>query len=112
MSEDSAENIPDSVEEQVKASTINTIEDEVDIDVLQNIPVTLSAEVGRTVMKIRDILQLSEGSIVELDRIAGESIDVLVNNTAVARAEVVVVNERYGIRLTQVLDAADRLRKL
>ncbi|MBT7109091.1 MAG: flagellar motor switch protein FliN, partial [Methylococcales bacterium] len=62
--------------------------------------------------KIRDILQLSEGSIVELDRIAGESIDVLVNNTAVARAEVVVVNERYGIRLTQVLDAADRLRKL
>jgi flagellar motor switch protein FliN len=63
-------------------------------------------------MKIRDILQLSEGSIVELDRIAGESIDVLVNNTAVARAEVVVVNERYGIRLTQVLDAADRLRKL
>ncbi len=112
MSEDSAENIPDSVEEQVKAPTINTIEDEVDIDVLQNIPVTLSAEVGRTVMKIRDILQLSEGSIVELDRIAGESIDVLVNNTAVARAEVVVVNERYGIRLTQVLDAADRLRKL
>ena len=112
MIEDSAENIPDSVEEQVKAPTINTIEDEVDIDVLQNIPVTLSAEVGRTVMKIRDILQLSEGSIVELDRIAGESIDVLVNNTAVARAEVVVVNERYGIRLTQVLDAADRLRKL
>ncbi len=112
MSEDSGEKIPDTVEEQVKTPTINTIEDEVDIDVLQNIPVTLSAEVGRTVMKIKDILQLSEGSIVELDRIAGESIDVLVNNTAVARAEVVVVNERYGIRLTQVLDAADRLRKL
>jgi flagellar motor switch protein FliN/FliY len=112
MNEDSGEKIPDTVEEQVKTPTINTIEDEVDIDVLQNIPVTLSAEVGRTVMKIRDILQLSEGSIVELDRIAGESIDVLVNNTAVARAEVVVVNERYGIRLTQVLDAADRLRKL
>ena len=112
MSEDFGEKIPDTVEEQVKTPTINTIEDEVDIDVLQNIPVTLSAEVGRTVMKIRDILQLSEGSIVELDRIAGESIDVLVNNTAVARAEVVVINERYGIRLTQVLDAADRLRKL
>jgi flagellar motor switch protein FliN/FliY len=112
MSEDSGENIPDTDEEQVKTSAINTIEDEVDIDVLQNIPVTLSAEVGRTVMKIKDILQLSEGSIVELDRIAGESIDVLVNNTAVARAEVVVINERYGIRLTQVLDAADRLRKL
>ena len=112
MSEDSGEKIPDTVEDQVNTPTINTIEDEVDIDVLQNIPVTLSAEVGRTVMKIKDILQLSEGSIVELDRIAGESIDVLVNNTAVARAEVVVVNERYGIRLTQVLDAADRLRKL
>jgi len=87
-------------------------EDEMDLDVLQNIPVTLSVEVGRTGMQIRDLLKLSEGSVIELDRVAGESIDILVNNTVIARGEVVVVNERYGVRLTQVLDAADRLRKI
>lgn len=89
-----------------------TLEDEMDLDVLQNIPVTLSVEVGRTGMQIRDLLKLSEGSVIELDRVAGESIDILVNNTVIARGEVVVVNERYGVRLTQVLDAAERLRKI
>ena len=93
-------------------SKISTLEDEIDLDVLQNIPVTLSVEVGRTSMQIKDLLKLSEGSVIELDRVAGESIDLLVNNTVIARGEVVVVNERYGVRLTQVLDAADRLRKI
>lgn len=92
--------------------TLSTLEDEIDLDVLQNIPVTLSVEVGRTSMQIRDLLKLSEGSVIELDRVAGESIDILVNNTVIARGEVVVVNERYGVRLTQVLDAAERLRKI
>ena len=92
--------------------TLSTLEDEMDLDVLQNIPVTLSVEVGRTNMQIRDLLKLSEGSVIELDRVAGESIDILVNNTVIARGEVVVVNERYGVRLTQVLDAAERLRKI
>ena len=92
--------------------TLSTLEDEMDLDVLQNIPVTLSVEVGRTSMQIRDLLKLSEGSVIELDRVAGESIDILVNNTVIARGEVVVVNERYGVRLTQVLDAAERLRKI
>jgi len=104
---DVAEKAP---EEEVK--TLATLEDEMDLDVLQNIPVTLSVEVGRTGMQIRDLLKLSEGSVIELDRVAGESIDILVNNTVIARGEVVVVNERYGVRLTQVLDAADRLRKI
>lgn len=95
-----------------EVQTLATLEDEMDLDVLQNIPVTLSVEVGRTGMQIRDLLKLSEGSVIELDRVAGESIDILVNNTVIARGEVVVVNERYGVRLTQVLDAADRLRKI
>lgn len=81
-------------------------------DVLQNIPVTISVEVGRTVLRMRDLMRLTQGSVVELDRIAGESLDLLVNNTVVAQGEVVLVNERYGIRLTQVIPAADRIKNL
>ena len=81
-------------------------------DVLQNIPVTLSIEVGRAVIKIRDLLRLTQGSVVELDRIAGEPLDLLVNNTVVAQGEVVLVNERYGIRLTRVVPPNERLNNL
>jgi flagellar motor switch protein FliN/FliY len=99
-------------EEELVPIALPSFEDELNLDILQNIPVTLSAEVGRSSLKIKDLLRLSEGSVVEFDRLAGESIDVLVNNTVIAKGEVVVVNERYGIRLTQVLDAADRIRKV
>jgi len=78
-------------------------------DVLQNIPVTLSIEVGRASIKIKDLLRLTQGSVVELDRIAGEPLDLLVNNTVVAQGEVVLVNDRYGIRLTRVVAPSDRL---
>ena len=81
-------------------------------DVLQNIPVTLSIEVGRATIKIRDLLRLTQGSVVELDRIAGEPLDLLVNNTVVAQGEVVLVNDRYGIRLTRVVPASERLSNL
>ena len=81
-------------------------------EVLQNIPVTISIEVGRASLKIRDLLRLSQGSVVELDRIAGEPLNLLVNNTVDAQGEVVLVNERYGIRLTRVVPASDRLDKL
>lgn len=81
-------------------------------DVLQNIPVTLSIEVGRAVIKIRDLMRLTQGSVVELDRIAGEPLDLLVNNTVVAQGEVVLVNERYGIRLTRVVPPSERLNNL
>ncbi len=99
-------------EEELVPIALPSFEDELDLDILQNIPVMLSAEVGRSSIKIKDLLRLSEGSVVEFDRLAGESIDVCVNNTVIAKGEVVVVNERYGIRLTQVLDAADRIRKI
>lgn len=81
-------------------------------DVLQNIPVTLTIEVGRATIKIRDLMRLTQGSVVELDRIAGEPLDLLVNNTVVAQGEVVLVNERYGIRLTRVVPPSERLTEL
>ncbi|MAZ66208.1 MAG: flagellar motor switch protein FliN [Kangiellaceae bacterium] len=82
------------------------------LDVILDIPVTLSLEVGRTQISIRNLLQLNQGSVVELDRLAGEPLDVLVNGTLVAHGEVVVVNEKFGIRLTDVTSAAERIKKL
>ncbi|MEI7535761.1 MAG: flagellar motor switch protein FliN [Comamonadaceae bacterium] len=81
-------------------------------DVLQNISVTLSIEVGRAMIKIRDLMRLTQGSVVELDRVAGEPLDLLVNNTVVAQGEVVLVNERYGVRLTRVVPASERIKNL
>ena len=81
-------------------------------DVLQTISVTLSVEVGRAMIKIKDLMRLTQGSVVELDRIAGEPLDLLVNDTVVAQGEVVLVNERYGIRLTRVVPASERMKKL
>jgi flagellar motor switch protein FliN/FliY len=82
------------------------------LDVILDIPVTLSMEIGRTHISIRNLLQLNQGSVVELDRLAGESMDVLVNGTLVAHGEVVVVNEKFGIRLTDVISPAERVNKL
>jgi len=78
-------------------------------EVLQNISVTISIEVGRAMIKIRDLMRLTQGSVVELDRIAGEPLDLLVNNTVVAQGEIVLVNDRYGVRLTRVAPASERL---
>ena len=85
---------------------------QINVDVLQNIPVTLSIEVGRAQIKIKDLMRLTQGSVVELDRIAGEPLDLLVNNTVVAQGEVVLVNDRYGIRLTRVVPSTDRLKTI
>jgi flagellar motor switch protein FliN len=85
---------------------------DVNLDVILDVPVTLSMEVGRTRIPIRNLLQLNQGSVVELDRAAGEPLDVFVNGTLIAHGEVVVVNERFGIRLTDVVSPAERLRKL
>ncbi|MEJ2632049.1 MAG: flagellar motor switch protein FliN [Acidihalobacter sp.] len=82
------------------------------LDVILDIPVTVSMEIGRTRLPIRNLLRLNQGSVVELDRLAGEPLDVLVNGTLIAHGEVVVVNEKYGIRLTDVISPAERVRKL
>jgi len=84
----------------------------INTEVLQNISVTLSIEVGRTNIKIKDLMRLTQGSVVELDRIAGEPLDLLVNETVVAQGEVVLVNDRYGIRLTRVVPSTDRLQSI
>ncbi len=79
-------------------------------EVLQNISVTLSIEVGRAQIKIKDLMRLTQGSVVELDRIAGEPLDLLVNNSVVAQGEIVLVNDRYGVRLTRVVPSSERLK--
>ena len=94
------------------ASQPDDDENPVNFDVIMDVPVTISMEIGRTSINIRNLLQLNQGSIVELDRLAGEPLDVLVNGTLIARGEVVVINEKFGIRLTDVISPAERLRKL
>jgi flagellar motor switch protein FliN len=85
---------------------------EVNIEAILDVPVTLSMEVGRTRIPIRNLLQLTQGSVVELERGAGEALDVFVNGTLVAHGEVVVVNDKFGIRVTDVVSPAERIRKL
>ena len=83
-----------------------------DLDVILDIPVKISMEVGGTAITIRNLLQLNQGSVVELDRFAGEPLDVLVNGTLIAHGEVVVVNDKFGIRMTDVISPAERIKKL
>ena len=83
-----------------------------DLDVILDIPVSISMEVGRTSITIRNLLQLNQGSVIELDRLAGEPLDVVVNGTLIAHGEVVVVNEKFGIRMTDVISPAERIKKL
>ncbi len=83
-----------------------------DLDVIMDIPVSISMEVGNTEISIRNLLQLNQGSVIELDRLAGEPLDVLVNGTLIAHGEVVVVNEKFGIRMTDVISPSERIKKL
>ena len=104
--------------EAATAAAFNEVADDgipgadVNLDVVLDIPVNISMEIGRTKISIRNLLQLNQGSVVELDRLAGEPMDVLVNGTLIARGEVVVVNEKFGIRLTDIISPAERVKKL
>ena len=86
--------------------------DSPNLDVILDIPVTIAMEVGNTDITIRNLLQLNQGSVVELDRLAGEPLDVTVYGTLIAHGEVVVVNEKFGIRLTDVISPTERIKKL
>jgi flagellar motor switch protein FliN len=102
-------------EQPLEFDTLNAVGGEnadVRLDMILDVPVTLAMEVGRTRISIRNLLQLNQGSVVELDRAAGEPLDVFVNGTLVAHGEVVVINEKFGIRLTDVISPAERVRKL
>jgi len=85
---------------------------DMNLDVILDVPVQLSLEVGRTRIPIRNLLQLNQGSVIELERAAGEPLDVFVNGTLIAQGEVVVVNERFGVRLTDVISPAERIKRL
>ncbi|MCF6325176.1 MAG: flagellar motor switch protein FliN [Gammaproteobacteria bacterium] len=95
---------------QPDAGGLNAMEE--NIEMILDIPVTVSVEIGRSKINIRNLLKLNQGSVVELDRLAGEPMDVIVNGTLIAHGEVVVVNEKFGVRLTDVISAEERVKKL
>ena len=97
---------PDFGQAGAKGGTLN------DYDMILDIPVQLTVELGRTKIAIRNLLQLNQGSVVELERAAGEPLDVYVNDTLIAQGEVVVVNDKFGIRLSDIITPAERIRKL
>lgn len=98
--------------EELQPSGGGKVTDRPDLDVILDIPVRISMEVGNTEINIRNLLQLNQGSVIELDRLAGEPLDVLVNGTLIAHGEVVVVNEKFGIRMTDVISPSERIKKL
>jgi flagellar motor switch protein FliN/FliY len=115
------------LEEQAEASTNDTEIDaasfaelekgrgdgeKVDLDVLMDIPVTLQLEIGRAKVTIRNLLSYTQGSVIEMDRLAGEPLDLLVNGTLIAHGEVVVINDKFGVRLTDVISPQERIKKL
>jgi len=83
-----------------------------DMEFLLDVPLELTVQLGMTRMLIRDLLQLGQGSVVELDKLAGEPMEILINNKLVARGEVVVVNEKFGVRLTDIVSPAERISQL
>ncbi len=116
MAEQSA---AESVAQEVEQAPLQNLQPEAgaaensaNLETILDIPVSLSVRIGETRISIKNLLQLNQGSVVELERLAGEPLDVLVNNTLVAHGEVVVVNEKYGIRLTDIVSAHERVKKL
>ncbi|BCV35949.1 MULTISPECIES: flagellar motor switch protein FliN [Shewanella] len=119
--DDWAAAMAEQAEEEAKAVDLDELkndakplseEEAAKLDTILDIPVTISMEVGRSFISIRNLLQLNQGSVVELDRVAGEPLDVMVNGTLIAHGEVVVVNDKFGIRLTDVISQTERIKKL
>ena len=108
----------DNVEEQVEEQTLSTEEsDQIassadNLRVLENIDVKLTVEVGSAELKIRELLRLNEGSVIELDRLAGDPLDILINGTMIAKGEVVMVGERFGIRFVEIVDPQKRIESV
>ena len=110
--EEVKENTEDNPEGTAPASETKERGSTENLRVLENIEVKLTVEVGSTEIKIRDLLRLNEGSVVELDRLAGDPLDILANGTTIAKGEVVMVGERFGIRFTEVADPEERVQNL
>ena len=112
LGEQAESEVKPAVLEEFDASEPISAEERCKLDAILDIPVTITMEVGRSQISIRNLLQLNQGSVVELDRVAGEPLDVLVNGTLIAHGEVVVVNDKFGIRLTDVISQTERIKKL
>lgn len=103
----------DAISDQTKqANALAPEADSEKMELILDIPVSVTVEIGRTKMTIRNLLQLNQGGIVSLDRLAGDPLDVLVNGTLVAHGEVVVVNDKFGVRLTDIVSKAERIKRL
>lgn len=98
--------------DELKDTAAPQLNEDANLEVILDIPVHVSMEIGRTRMPIRNLLQLNQGSVIELDRLAGEPMDVLVNGTLIAHGEVVVVNEKFGVRLTDIISPSERVKRL
>jgi flagellar motor switch protein FliN/FliY len=112
MDDDWGAAIAEQAAAEAAAKQPNKTETHNDIDFILDIPVQLTVELGRTKIAIKNLLQLAQGSVVELDGLAGEPMDVLVNGCLIAQGEVVVVNDKFGIRLTDIITPSERIRKL
>ncbi len=110
MAEQAAAEVKPAAFEKLSQSGATTIAN--DLEMILDIPVQLTVQLGKTKIAIRSLLQLAQGSVVELDGLAGEPMDVLVNGCLIAQGEVVVVNEKFGIRLTDIVTPSERLKKL
>jgi len=110
-----ADNAPKAKARQADSEPENDPKDadsDINLEMILDVPVTLSLEIGRTRMPIRNLLQLNQGSVIELERGAGEPLDVYVNGTLIAHGEVVVINDRFGMRLTDIVSPSERIRRL
>lgn len=107
-----AQNVKEAQSPELKPSAEGVPKTPLDIEFLLDIPLEVSVEIGRTRMLINDLLQLSQGSVIELSKLVGEPFEVLVNEKLVARGEVVVVNERFGVRLTDIISPMERIAQL
>ncbi len=110
--ENQEETVTEEINETVSETETKERGSSENLRVLENIEVKLTVEVGSTEIKIRDLLRLNEGSVVELDRLAGDPLDILANGTTIAKGEVVMVGERFGIRFTEVADPEERVQNL
>ena len=112
MAEENQETVTEENSEAAVETEIKERGSSENLRVLENIEVKLTVEVGSTEIKIRDLLRLNEGSVVELDRLAGDPLDILANGTIIAKGEVVMIGERFGIRFTEVVDPKERVQNL
>ena len=113
MNEQTATSAPDPTENVFKSFESNGASGSLqDIDLIMDIPVKLTVELGRTKMTIKELLRLTQGSVVALDGLAGEPLDILINGYLIAQGEVVVVNDKYGVRITDIITPSERMRRL